>query len=38
MLYDQAGLLRAYLHGWQVTGGRGYRQVIEGIVAYVPAT
>ena len=20
MLYDQAGLLRAFLHGWQVTG------------------
>ncbi len=35
MLYDQAGLLRAYLHGWQVTGSAGYRSVMEGIVTYV---
>ena len=34
MLYDQAGLLRAYLHAWQVTGrarlpagGRGDRRL-----------
>ena len=34
MLYDQAGLLRAFLHGWQVTGarrlpagGRGHRRL-----------
>ena len=35
MLYDQAGLLRAYLHGWQVTGDPAYLAVAEGIVAYV---
>ncbi len=35
MLYDQAGLLRAYLHGWQVTGSAGYRSVMDGIVTYV---
>ena len=35
MLYDQAGLLRAYLHGWQVTGSAEYRAVMEGIVTYV---
>ena len=38
MLYDQAGLLRAYLHGWQVTGDPRYREVMDGIVGYVPAT
>ncbi len=35
MLYDQAGLLRAYLHGWQVTGKADYLGVVEGIVSYV---
>ncbi len=35
MLYDQAGLLRAYLHGWQATGNEEYLRVMEGIVAYV---
>ena len=35
MLYDQAGLLRAYLHGWQVTGDPAYRAVIDGITGYV---
>ncbi len=35
MLYDQAGLLRAYLHGWQVTGDPRYRQTMDGIVSYV---
>jgi uncharacterized protein len=35
MLYDQAGLLRAYLHGWQVTGREEYLGVMEGIVGYV---
>ena len=35
MLYDQAGLLRAYLHGWQTTGREDYLRVMEGIVAYV---
>jgi uncharacterized protein YyaL (SSP411 family) len=37
MLYDQAGLLRAYLHGWQATGRPDYLRVVEGIVAYVTA-
>ena len=32
MLYDQAGLLRAYLHGWQATGRPDYLRVVEGIV------
>jgi hypothetical protein len=35
MLYDQAGLLRAFLHGWQVTGRANYLRVVEGIVDYV---
>jgi uncharacterized protein len=35
MLYDQAGLLRCYLHGWQVTGRADYLAVVEGIVRYV---
>jgi uncharacterized protein len=35
MLYDQAGLLRCFLHGWQVTGRADYLRVVEGIVAYV---
>ncbi|HLK43274.1 MAG TPA: thioredoxin domain-containing protein, partial [Thermoleophilia bacterium] len=35
MLYDQAQLLRAYLHGWQLTGAAGYRQVIEETAGYV---
>ena len=35
MLYDQAGLLRAYLHGWQVTGRSEYLSVMQGIVGYV---
>ena len=35
MLYDQAGLLRAYLHGWQVTGDPDYLSVMDGIVSYV---
>ena len=35
MLYDQAGLLRAFLHGWRATGEATYLQVAEGIVAYV---
>ena len=29
MLYDQAGLLRAFLHGWQVTGRRDYLDVVS---------
>jgi uncharacterized protein YyaL (SSP411 family) len=35
MLYDQSGLGRAYLHGWQVTGERRYLQVLEETIAYV---
>ncbi|HVE46529.1 MAG TPA: thioredoxin domain-containing protein [Acidimicrobiales bacterium] len=35
MLYDQAGLARAYLHAWQVTGEPRYRQVVEETVGYV---
>jgi uncharacterized protein YyaL (SSP411 family) len=35
MLYDQAGLLRAFLHGWQVTGRADYLDVVAGIIGYV---
>ncbi|MGH9095935.1 MAG: thioredoxin domain-containing protein, partial [Acidimicrobiales bacterium] len=35
MLYDQAGLLRAYLHGWQATGRPDYLAVADDIVGYV---
>jgi uncharacterized protein YyaL (SSP411 family) len=35
MLYDQAQLLRAYTHGWQITGNESWRQVAEEIVGYV---
>ena len=35
MLYDQAGLLRAFLHGWQATGRADFLAVVEDIVAYV---
>ncbi len=35
MLYDQAGLLRAYLHGWQVIRRDDYLAVMDGIVGYV---
>ncbi len=35
MLYDQAGLLRAYLHGWQATGEENYLRTMTGIVEYV---
>jgi len=38
MLYDQAGLVRAYLHAWQVTGDAGFRQVVEETVGYVLGT
>jgi len=34
MLYDQAGLVRAYLHAWQVTGELRYGQVVEETVGY----
>jgi uncharacterized protein YyaL (SSP411 family) len=35
MLYDQALLGRAYLHGWQVTGTPLCRQVLDELVGYV---
>jgi uncharacterized protein YyaL (SSP411 family) len=35
MLYDQALLVRVYLHAWQVTDEARYRQVVEETVAYV---
>ncbi len=35
MLYDQAGLLRAFLHGWQVTGRPDHLRVVTTIAAYV---
>ena len=35
MLYDQAGLLRAYVHGWQLESRPAWRQVCEEVVAYV---
>jgi uncharacterized protein len=35
MLYDNALLTRAYLHGYLVTGDARYRRVVEDIVGYV---
>jgi hypothetical protein len=35
MLYDQAGLLRIYLHAWQVSGAARYRQVVDETIDYV---
>ncbi len=35
MLYDNALLLRPYLHAWQLTGRQDLLVVIEGIVGYV---
>ena len=35
MLYDNAQLLRTYLHAWQLTGRDLYRQVVEQTVDYV---
>ena len=35
MLYDQALLVRAYLHGWMVTGTERYRRVVEETITYV---
>jgi uncharacterized protein YyaL (SSP411 family) len=35
MLYDNALLTRAYLHGYLVTGEPRYRRVVEAIVTYV---
>jgi len=35
MLYDNALLVRLYLHGWLVTGEARFRQVVEETVEYV---
>jgi uncharacterized protein YyaL (SSP411 family) len=35
MLYDQALLVRIYLHAWQVTGSDVYRQVLNETIGYV---
>jgi uncharacterized protein YyaL (SSP411 family) len=35
MLYDQALLVRSYLHVWQLTGKARYRQVLDETIAYV---
>jgi uncharacterized protein YyaL (SSP411 family) len=35
MLYDQALLVRAYVHGWLVTGTERYRRIVEETVGYV---
>ena len=35
MLYDQATLLRAYLHGYLVTGEDRFRTIVEEIAGYV---
>ena len=35
MLYDNALLIRLYLHGWLVTGEDRYRQVVSETVGYV---
>ena len=35
MLYDQAGLVRAYLHAWQATAEPRWLQVVEETIGYV---
>jgi uncharacterized protein YyaL (SSP411 family) len=35
MLYDQAGLVRVYLHAWQVTGEAHWLQIVEETIGYV---
>ena len=35
MLYDNALLVPAYLHGWLVTGEERYREIVEETVAYM---
>ena len=35
MLYDQALLIRVYLHGWQVLGENRWKQVVEETIDYV---
>jgi uncharacterized protein YyaL (SSP411 family) len=35
MLYDNAQLVRAYLHAWQITGEPSFRRVVEETLAFV---
>ncbi|HUY63188.1 MAG TPA: thioredoxin domain-containing protein [Acidimicrobiales bacterium] len=35
MLYDQAGLVRCYLHAWQLTGRHHWLEVVEETIGYV---
>ena len=35
MLYDNAQLVRAYLHAWQVTGEPFYRRIVEQSLDFV---
>jgi len=35
MLYDQALLVRCYLHAWLLTGARRHRQVLDETITYV---
>jgi len=35
MLYDNALLLRPYLHAWQLTGNASYRRVVEETISYL---
>jgi uncharacterized protein YyaL (SSP411 family) len=35
MLYDNALLIRLYLHGWQLTGEERFRQVVTETIGYV---
>ena len=35
MLYDQAGFVRVYSHGYQLTGDPWYRTVVENTIGYV---
>ena len=35
MSYDNSELLKNYIHGYQVTGHRVYREVAEGLIAWV---
>jgi uncharacterized protein YyaL (SSP411 family) len=35
MLYDQAALVRVYVHAWQVTGESRWLQVVDETIAYV---
>jgi len=34
MLYDQAGLVAAYLEGWQATGNRGFARTAREVLSY----